>query len=155
MARTDERRGARRAVVVLTYGLAAAGCAETATRVLPPYQLANGRVLQDVVTVAADPSGGAPVVTSLTTFDVSRGGATRVVSQASASAPGTGLMVAKGLGSGASTLTAVLVADAIDDEGDTVNASYATSGNSATDGGNAGDIDAVTGSVDGSGDITN
>jgi len=30
------------------------GCAETVTTPLPAYQLANGRVLQDVVTVAAD-----------------------------------------------------------------------------------------------------
>ena len=74
------------------------GCADTQTRVLPAYALANGRVHQDVVTVAADGSGGAPVITSLTTYDVSSRRQSVVIARESASAPGVGLAMASGLG---------------------------------------------------------
>jgi hypothetical protein len=129
--------------------LALAGCADSGTQVLPPYELANGRVLQDVVTVAADRSAGAPVITALTTYDVHAGGEARVVSHASASAPGTGQLIAAGLGQVGTGVTAAVIADAIlddddDDGGGTmVSSVYNTSGNTA-DGGDAGDIDAVT-----------
>lgn len=136
---------------LLAVPLALAGCAETQTTVLPAYQLANGQVLQDVVSVAAHKSGGAPVVTALTTYDVTIPGRTAVLARESASAPGVGLEMASGLGSAALTSAAILGSAAILDDqanGDTVvNASYATSGNTATGGGDAGDIDALTGAV--------
>ncbi|EKE43274.1 hypothetical protein OCGS_2611 [Oceaniovalibus guishaninsula JLT2003] len=123
-------------------------CAETGTTVLPPYQLANGRMLQDVVSVASDPSGGAPVITSLTTFDVGASEGVRVIARDTASSPGVGQSLAKGLGSAAISTAAIVVAAEVannnDDRGTTVNASYATSGNTATGGGDAGDIDALT-----------
>jgi hypothetical protein len=131
--------------------LALSACAETATTALPAYTLANGRTVQDVVTVATDGSGGAPVLTTLTTYDVSDPGETIVVARESASAPGLGLALASGFGGAAVKAAAILGAAAIldeDGEGDTVvNSSYATSGNTATDGGDAGDIDAVTAAV--------
>ncbi|WP_143042386.1 hypothetical protein [Citreimonas salinaria] len=122
-------------------------CAESATTVLAPYQLANGRVLQDVVSVASDASGGAPVLTSLTTYDVSHAAGTVVIARESASAPGVGLAMADGLGSAAMTSAAILSASAIaagECNGDTVvDARHGTDGNSATDG-DAGDIDTIT-----------
>ena len=146
------------------------GCASTQTRVLPAYALANGRVHQDVVTVAADGSGGAPVITSLTTYDVSSRRQSVVIARESASAPGVGLAMASGLGGAVISSAAVLGAALILDEdgdgigdtvvntevvdeneegsGDTVvNASYATSGNTTTRG-DAGDIDAISAAVD-------
>lgn len=127
------------------------GCAETKTTALPAYQLANGRVLQDVVTVAADGAGGAPVLTALTTYDVSDPGQTVVIARESASAPGVGTAMASGLGGAALTSAAILGSAVILDEGsggDTVvNASYATAGNTAMGGGDAGDIDALTAAV--------
>lgn len=140
--------------IISAVGLVAlAACAETRTTALPAYQLANGRVLQDVVTVAADQSGGAPVLTALTTYDVSDPGRTIVIARESASAPGAGLGMASGFGSAAITSAAILGSAAILDEtgGDretVVNASYATSGNTATGGGDAGDVDAITAAVD-------
>lgn len=126
-------------------------CAETATTPLPAYRLANGRILQDVVTVAADPSGGAPVLTALTTYDVSDPGATVVIARESASAPGVGSAMASGLGGAALTSAAILGSAVILDGGNggdtVVNASYATAGNTATGGGDAGDIDALTTAV--------
>ena len=124
-----------------------ASCAETTTTALPAYQLANGRIVQDVVTVAADGSGGAPVITALTTYDVSEPGTTLVIARESASAPGVGLLLAS-TGAAAVTSAAVLgtalLLDEEDESATVVNASYATSGNSATGGGDAGDIDSVT-----------
>jgi hypothetical protein len=125
-------------------------CAAPGTQVLPPYQLANGQTMQDVVTVAADPSGGAPVITALTTYDVGRRGTTRVIARESASAPGPGQLIAAGAGQAVIAGATVLAVDAITDgdgtevtggSGTTVNATFNTSGNSATDGGDAGDID--------------
>lgn len=133
-------------VMVLT------ACAETGTTTLPTYRLANGRVLQDVATVATDEAGGAPVLTVITTYDVSDPGKTVVIARESASAPGVGLALASGLGGAAVTSAAILGAAVILDDhnggGDVVNASYATSGNTATGGGDAGDIDAITASVE-------
>lgn len=136
------RRAAALAAVVLLFG-----CAISQTRVLPPYALANGRVLQDVITVAADGSGRAPVITALTTYDVSKPRRAVVIARESAFAPGVGLEMASGLGSAAVTSAAILGAAAIVDDGDgngdtVVNASYATSGNT-TSNGDAGDIDAI------------
>lgn len=131
--------------------LLATACAETATTALPAYQLANGRLLQDVVTVAADPSGGAPVLTALTTYDVSDPGQTVVIARESASSPGVGSAMASGLGGAALTSAAILGSAVILDDGSSgdtvVNASYATAGNTATGGGDAGDIDALTTAV--------
>ncbi|PHP28655.1 hypothetical protein [Limimaricola cinnabarinus] len=127
------------------------GCAEMRTTALPAYQLANGRVLQDVVTVAADGSGGAPVLTALTTYDVSDPGQTVVIARESASSPGVGTAMASGLGGAALTSAAILGSAVILDEGNggdtVVNASYATAGNTATGGGDAGDVDALTAAV--------
>ncbi|WP_147115148.1 hypothetical protein [Tateyamaria sp. syn59] len=126
-------------------------CAETGTTALPAYQLANGRVLQDVVTVAGNQSGGAPVLTALTTYDVSEPGRTVVIARESASTPGVGTAMASGLGAAALTSAAILGSAVIlngENSGDTVvNASYATAGNTASDGGDAGDIDALTAAV--------
>lgn len=132
--------------ILIPAAFALGACAESGTKVMPPYQLANGQVLQDVVTVAADPTGGAPVVTAASTYDVSHPGRTRMIARDSASAPGTGQILAGSMGRAvATTATAVVLADALDGPGDTnVNASYATSGNTAEGGGDAGDIDAQT-----------
>jgi hypothetical protein len=137
-------------IVALVAPLALAACAQSNTQVLPPYQLANGQVLQDVVSVAADPSGGAPVITALTTYDVDAGGRTQVVTHAQSSAPGTGQALASGAGRVAAGVTAAVVTAAvieeIDDDGGggTVgNSTFNTSGNTATRG-DAGDIDAQT-----------
>ncbi|MCZ4260607.1 hypothetical protein O4G76_07100 [Limimaricola sp. G21655-S1] len=127
------------------------GCAETITTTLPAYQLANGRVLQDVVTVAADRSGGAPVLTAMTTYDVSDLGRTVVIARETASSPGIGTAMASGLGGAALTSAAILGSAAILEDGDggdtVVNASYATAGNTARGGGDAGDIDALTAAI--------
>lgn len=127
-----------------------AACAESGSRVLPPYQLANGQVLQDVVSVASDASGGAPVITALTTYDVNARGRTRVIARAQASAPGTGQIIAATAGRAVTTTAATVATAAILDEfdddgggGTVVNATYSTSGNTTTNG-DAGDIDAQT-----------
>ena len=138
--------------------VATVGCAQSQTTVLPSYQLDNGRRLQDVVSVAADPSGGAPSVTALTTYDIS-GHTTHVVARNAGSSPGVGVAVASGLGAAAGGALAGVATAAIlhelDDNGTTVNASYATAGNTATNG-DAGDIDAVTaGNLGGGSSISN
>lgn len=76
--------------------------------------------------MAADGSGGAPVITALTTFDVSERRRTVVVVRDSASGAGVGAEMASALRGAAVTAAAILGSTAIldDREGDTtVNAS--------------------------------
>ena len=49
------------------------GCAKPSTMVLEPYALADGTMFQDVVTIAADERGTAPVVTHTKTFELRTG----------------------------------------------------------------------------------
>ena len=120
-------------------------CATPGTRVLPAYTLDNGAVLQDVVTIGGDPGGGAPSLTVVTTYDLSVPGTANVVSREHAAGAAIGPQVAKGLSLGLPIAGGAIGAAALADGDDTrvTNASYATSGNTAT-GGDAGDIDAVT-----------
>ena len=120
---------------------------------LPAYTLENGAVLQDVVSIGGDGSGGAPSLTVVTTYDLSRPGTATVVAREHAAGAAIGPQVAKGLSLGLPIAAGAVGAAALADGDDTriTNASYATAGNSAT-GGDAGDIDAVTqviGSCDG------
>ncbi|WP_144431736.1 hypothetical protein [Jannaschia seosinensis] len=91
------------------------------------------------------------MLTALTTYDISQPGKTIVIARESASSPGVGSVMASGLGSAAVTSAAILGSAAILDghnDGDTVvNASYATSGNTAMGDGDPGDIDALTAAV--------
>lgn len=136
----------RRSVPVIAMAFLLGACAQSATTVLPTYTLANGQVLQDVVTTAADPSGGAPVMTALTTYDVTVQGQTAMIGRESASSLGPGLILAGAFGSAA----VIAAVDALDDNGGSLvqNSTYATIGNTATGGGDAGDIDAVTAAWD-------
>ena len=120
---------------------------------LPAYTLENGAVLQDVVSIGGDGSGGAPSLTVVTTYDLSRPGTATVVAREHAAGAAIGPQVAKGLSLGLPIAAGAVGAAALADGDDTriTNASYATAGNSAT-GGDAGDSDAVTqviGSCDG------
>ena len=75
------------------------GCATSGTQVLQPYQLANGVTLQDVVTVGADKTGSAPVVTQVKTFRLYKGNA-ELVAQGDGSAPGMTSVVVSAVGGG-------------------------------------------------------
>lgn len=81
--------------VLLTMPLLAA-CTTSQTDVLAPYTLANGQYMQDVVTVATDKSGGAPIVTVVNTYDVSARKAA-LISHDAASSPGLATVIAGGL----------------------------------------------------------
>lgn len=106
-------------VSLLFASLAVAGCATTSkTEVLPSYTLDNGQRLQDVVTVASEEEGAAPVITVVKTFDVSHSD-TVLVSHDSASQPGMGVVVAGALAGSVPTAAAIVGAAAIeDDDGD-------------------------------------
>lgn len=58
----------RAVLTALVTAFVVAGCARPETTVLKPYQLADGTRLQDVVTIGADTSGTAPVLTHVKTF---------------------------------------------------------------------------------------
>ena len=124
--------------------MALTACAQSGSTIGDPYQLANGRVMQDVVTVAADPSGGAPVVTAVTTYDVSETGRTTVIGRNSGSGPGLAQSITGAAVTAAGIVGAAAVAAEASGCRSTVNASYNPRGNVATGGGDAGDIDAVT-----------
>lgn len=124
--------------------LALSGCTKSSSTPGSPYELANGRVMQDVVTVAADPSGGAPVVTSVTTYDVSERGRTTVIGSASGSGPGLAQAVVGAAVSSVGLVGAAAIAANANGCRSTVNASYVTNNNSAAGGGDVGDVDAVT-----------
>lgn len=131
---------AARLALVAAFGLSA--CAASNTQVLPAYQLANGQVLQDVVTIAADPSGGAPVITSVATYDLNSRAGARAVASASASGPGVGQTLAGAGGRIVGGVATIAAAEALSDGGgNTVNSVIQTAGNTATNG-DAGDIDA-------------
>lgn len=89
--------------------LVLASCATSGTQVLAPYRLATGETYQDVVTIGADGTGSAPVVTQVKTFKVDKGRA-ELVSQAAGSAPGmTSVVVGAAVGGAASGATAGLL----------------------------------------------
>ena len=86
------------------------GCATSGTQVLQPYQLANGITYQDVVTVGADKTGSAPVVTQVKTFRLYNDNA-ELVAQGDGSAPGMTSVVVSAVGGGvASGVSSGLVA---------------------------------------------
>lgn len=101
-----------KAFCLLSATLVLAGCARSGTLVLQPYRLADGTQYQDVVTVGADPTGAAPVVTQVKTFRLAEGGS-QLVAQGVGSSPGMGTVligsVAGGVASGA---TAGIIAHA-------------------------------------------
>lgn len=121
-----------------------AGCATTGTRVLAPYQLANGAQLQDVVTIAGDPGGGAASITAVSTYDVSRPGQAVLVARDHAAERAIGALVAGGFAAGIPIAAGVVGAAAIRgaDRKLIQSTSYSTSGNISY-GGDAGDIDAA------------
>lgn len=79
--------------LILAHAIALSGCATSGTQVLAPYQLADGTKLQDVVTIGADKTGTAPVVTHVQTFRL--GG------------KNGGVLVSDGTGSGAGLNTVI------------------------------------------------
>lgn len=104
-----------------------AACATPETKVLPPYQLADGRTYQDVVTIGSNGKGTSPTVTTVTTYalvDGPKGSATedcncvlKPVATTSGSQAGIYNVIIPGIAAGA---TAAVVADALDDDDDTV-----------------------------------
>jgi len=106
-------RGLMRLRIVL-FGVCslAAGCAAPETKVLDPYQLADGSRYQDVVTIGADKSGASPVVTDIKTFRLGNGKNrdSRLVSQATGSSPGMTAVVGGAIANGTATgITAGLI----------------------------------------------
>lgn len=69
------------------------GCASSGTQVLAPYQLADGSKYQDVVTIGADKTGTAPVVTHVKTFKLGRKSGAVLIADGTGSAPGLGSVV--------------------------------------------------------------
>jgi hypothetical protein len=65
-------------------------CAKAETNVLKPYQLAEGTRFQDVVTIGADTSGTAPVVTHVKTFRLDGKKGAEVVADGVGSGPSLG-----------------------------------------------------------------
>lgn len=68
--------------------LVVAGCAASGTQVMAPYQLADGSRFQDVITIGADKSGSASVVTHVKTFRVSGRSSGTLVTEATGTSPG-------------------------------------------------------------------
>ena len=121
---SNARQSCKRRQLALAAVIVAAivtGCARSSTQVLEPYTLADGRAYQDVVTVAADERGAAPVVTHVKTFrlggnSMKDGGAVSAcspcsapVADASGSSPGM-LTAAVQAASGAATGAAMGIA---------------------------------------------
>lgn len=124
-----------------------ASCTSPETKVLPAYTLANGAVLQDVVTIGGDPDGGAPSLTVVTTYDLGTPGAATLVAREHAAGKAIGPEIAGALGLGVPIAIGAIGA-AVASDGDRVTStSYQTSGN-VSYGGDAGDIDAVTQNID-------
>jgi hypothetical protein len=89
-----------------------AACTTSQTDVLAPYTLANGQYMQDVVTVATDKKGAAPIVTVVNTYDVSRQRA-ELVSHDAASSPGLATVIAGGLAGSIPNAVATVAAAAL------------------------------------------
>ncbi|MBZ9991230.1 hypothetical protein LB572_29490 [Mesorhizobium sp. BH1-1-5] len=73
--------------------LVLSGCAVSGTQVLAPYQLADGTRFQDVVTIGADRTGTAPVVTHVKTFRVGEKGGAALVTDGIGSGSGLGAVI--------------------------------------------------------------
>jgi len=100
-------------IIIAACALAVVGCATSGTQVLPEYQLADGTRMQDVVTIASDESGTAPVVTHTKTFKFGRQGP-EMVAQASGSTPGmTSVVVGSVVGGVVGGATAGVVSHAL------------------------------------------
>lgn len=69
------------------------GCAVSGTQVLAPYRLADGTRLQDVVTIGADKTGTAPVVTHVKTFRIGERGGAALVAEGAGSGAGLGTVI--------------------------------------------------------------
>ena len=104
-----------------------AGCATPGTQVMPAYELHNGAVFQDVVMVATDRRGTAPVITTLTTYDVSEDRNAVVVSREFAQGAGGMTSLMQGFGLAMPVAAGAAIAAALDDGNETVisNTSYA------------------------------
>lgn len=126
-----------------------AACATPSSHVLPPYTLSNGAQLQDVVTIAGDPGGGAPSLTVLTTYDVSRRDYTVMLSREFAAGQPVGPEIGKGLALGVPIAIGAIGAAAIrgEDKSFVQATSYTTQGNISY-GGDAGDIDAANQAIE-------
>lgn len=99
-------------IILLGVSFLVVGCAAPETKVLDPYQLADGSRYQDVVTIGADKSGSSPVVTDIKTFRLGNGRNrdSRLVSQATGSAPGMTAVVGGAIASVTATgITAGLI----------------------------------------------
>lgn|GEM_PF-5077536 len=102
-----------RSIGLVMVAAALAACATSGTQVLPTYTLADGTQLQDVVTIAADKTGSAPVVTHTKTFKLGRNGP-EIVAQASGSAPGmTSVVIGAAVGGAVGGATAGIVGHAL------------------------------------------
>lgn len=88
--------------ILLSSGLVAA-CTTPETKVLAPYQLADGSKYQDVVTIGADSKGSAPVVTDVKTFRLKQGKGepSGLVSQATGTGAGMTTVVVGAVAAGA------------------------------------------------------
>jgi hypothetical protein len=121
-----------------------AACTTSQTDVLAPYTLANGQFMQDVVTVATDEKGAAPIVTVVNTYDVSRPRA-ELVSHDAASSPGLATVIAGGLAGSIPNAVATVAAAALREPdriniNDCVTTQQGTSvGGEAGNGGDGGD----------------
>jgi hypothetical protein len=100
-------------IACIMAGVLLAGCATSGTQVLAPYQLADGSKYQDVVTIGADKTGTAPVVTHVKTFKFGKKSGAVLVADASGGAPGLGTVVTGAIVAGAvGGVTGGLIANA-------------------------------------------
>lgn len=83
--------------VMLCLPLSLAACASPQTTALEPVTLSNGQKVQGVVSIAAHPSGAAPAVTMLQSFDVSTPGTTVLLATESATSAGISTVLAGSL----------------------------------------------------------
>ncbi len=133
-----------RVAAVSGTALLSIGCATPANHVLSPYTLVNGAVLQDVVTIAGDPQGGAPSVTVVSTYDVTQADEVELVSREHGVGPPLGPAIARGLSLGVPIAIGAIGAAAARNQDETFiqETNYSTQGNISY-GGDAGDIDAA------------
>lgn len=129
-------------LAAVALGLSA--CATPGNEVLPPYRLANGAQLQDVVTIAGDRKGGAPSLTVVSTYDVTEPGTVVLVSREHGAGQPPGRALVQGLAFGIPVAIGAIASAAIRGADETLiqETNYSTQGNISY-GGDAGDIDAA------------
>jgi hypothetical protein len=90
------------------------GCAVSGTQVLAPYRLADGTRFQDVVTIGADKTGTAPVVTHVKTFRIGERGGASLVADGTGSGAGLGTVITGAVVAGVTGgVTGGLIANAV------------------------------------------